>query len=65
MTREEHYVGRSAMEIKYKGEGTEEGLRKYVWTELKEKGQSAEQVYDRATLRRMSSYSANNYIILI
>ena len=32
MRREEHYVGRRAMEMKVQGEGREEGLNEDGWT---------------------------------
>ena len=50
-TSEPVYVGRRAMEMKvgaYTGEGREEYLREDA---IKEKGLSADEVYDRATWR--------------
>ena len=57
---EEHYVGRRAMETKVQGR-RKRGRLKRRWLDkvnydIKEKGLSAEEVYDRATWRRMSSY---------
>ena len=58
--REEHYVGRSAMVMKVQGR-SKIGRPKRRWLDklkddIKEKGLSADDVYDRATWRRMSSY---------
>ena len=60
MRREEHYVGRRAMVMKVQGR-RKRGRPKRRWLdkvkdEIKEKGLSADDVYDRATWRRMSSY---------
>ena len=60
MRRYEHYVGRMAMEMKVQGR-RERGrpkrrLMDKVRDYVKEKGLSADEVYDRATWRRMSSY---------
>ena len=60
MRREEHYVGRRAMVMKVQGR-RKRGRPKRRWLDkvkddIKEKGLSAEDVYDRATWRRMSSY---------
>ena len=60
MIREEHYVGRRAMEMKVQGR-RERGRPKRRWFDkvkydIKEKGLSADQVYDSATWRSMSSY---------
>ena len=60
MRREEHYVGRRAMVMKVYGR-RKRGRPKRRWLErvkydIKEKGLSADYVYDRATWRRMSSY---------
>ena len=60
MRREEHYVGRRAMVIKVQGR-RKRGRPKRRWMDkvkddLKEKGLSADDVYDHATWRRMSSY---------
>ena len=60
MRREEHYVGRRAMVMKVQGR-RKRGRPKRRWLDkvkddIKEKGQSADDVYDRATWRRMSSY---------
>ena len=58
--REEHYVGRRAMVMKVQGR-RKRGRPKRRWLDkvkddTKEKGLSADDVYDRATWRRMSSY---------
>ena len=45
------------MELKVQGEGREEGLSRWldsVRGDIKEKGVSGEEVYDRATWKRMS-----------
>ena len=60
MRREEHYVGRRAMEMKVQGR-RKRGRPKRRWLDrvrddIKEKGLSAEEVYDRDTRRRTSSY---------
>ena len=60
MRREEHYVGRRAMEIKVQGIRKIE-RPKWRWLDklkgdIKEKGLSIDEVYDRATLKRMWSY---------
>ena len=60
MRREEHYVGRRAMEMKVQGR-RKRGRPERRWLDkvkddIKEKGLSADEVYDRATWRRMSSY---------
>ena len=60
MRREEHYVGRRAMEMKVQGR-RKRGIPKRTWLDkvkdvIKEKGLSADYVYDRAIWRRMSSY---------
>ena len=60
MRREEHCVGRRAMEIKVQGR-RKRGRPKRRWLDnvkddIKEKGLSADEVYDSATWRRMSSY---------
>ena len=60
MRREEHYVGRRAMEMKVQGR-MKRGRPKRRWLDkvkddIKEKVLSADHVYDRATWRRMSSY---------
>ena len=59
MRREEHYVGRRAMVMKVwvrrkRGRPNRRWLDKVK--DIKEKGLSADDVYDRATWRRMSSY---------
>ena len=59
MRREEHFVGRRAMVMKV--QGRRKGGRPKTWLvkvkdDIKEKGLSADDVYDRATWRRMSSY---------
>ena len=60
MRREEHYVGRRAMVMKVQGR-RKRGRPKRRWLDkvkddIKEKGLSVDDVYDRATWRRMSSY---------
>ena len=60
MRREEHYVGRRAMVMKVQGR-RKRGRPKRRWLDkvkddIKEKGLSADDVYDRAIWRRMSSY---------
>ena len=60
MQRDEHYVGRRAMEMKVQGR-TKRGRPKRRWLDkvrddIKEKGLSADEVYNRATWRRISSY---------
>ena len=54
MRRNEHYVGRRAMEMKRR-RPKRRRLDK-VKEDIKEKGLSADEVYDRATWRRISSY---------
>ena len=58
--REEHYVGRRAVEMKVQGR-RKRGRPKRRWLDkvkddMKEKGLSADNVYDRAKWRCMSSY---------
>ena len=65
MRREEHNVGRRAMEMKVQGR-RKRGRPKRRWLDkamddIKEKGLSADEVYDRATWRRMSSYIDPTY----
>ena len=60
MRREEHYVERRAMVMKVQGR-RKRGRHKRRWLDkvnnyIKEKGLSADDVYDRAIWRRMSSY---------
>ena len=60
MRREEHDVGRRAMVMKVQGR-RKRGRPKRRWLgklkdDIKEKGLSADEVYDRATWRRMSSH---------
>ena len=60
MRREEHYVGRRAMVMKVQGR-RKRGRTKRRWLDkvkdgIKGKGLSADDVSDRATWRRMSSY---------
>ena len=60
MRREEHYLGRRALEMKVQGR-RKRGRPKRRWLDKvkdgsKEKGLSVEDVYDRATWRRMSLY---------
>ena len=57
---EEHYVGRRAMVMKVQGR-RKRARPKKIWLDkvkddIKEKGLSADDVYDHATCRRMSSY---------
>ena len=58
MRREEHYVGRRAMVTKVQGRRKRPKRRwlDKVKDDIKEKGLSADDVYDRATWRRISSY---------
>ena len=55
MRREEHYVGRRAMVMKVKGRGKRRRPKRRwmdkVMEDIKEKGLSADDVYDRATWR--------------
>ena len=58
--RDEHYVGNRAMEMKVQGRRTR-GRPNRRWLDrvrddIEEKGLSADEVYDRATWKRMSSY---------
>ena len=58
MRREEHYLGRRAMEMKVQRR-RKRGRPKRIWfdkvkDDIKEKGLSAAEVYDSATCRRMS-----------
>ena len=60
MRRQEHCVGRRAMEMKVQGR-RKRGRPKTRWLDsamddVKGKGLSGEEVHDRATWRRMSSY---------
>ena len=60
MRREEHYLGRRAMESKVQ-EGRKRGRHKRRWLDkvhydINEMGLTADEVYDRATWRRMSYY---------
>ena len=60
MRREQDYLGRSAMEMKGQRRRMR-GIPKRIWLykvkdDIKEKGLSADDVYDRATCRRMSLY---------
>ena len=60
LRREEHYVGSRVMVMKVQGR-RKRGRPKRRWLEkvkeyIKEKGLSADDVYDRATWRHMSSY---------
>ena len=60
MRKEEHYIGRRGMEMRVQGR-RKRGIPKRRWLDkvkddIKEKGLSADDVYDRATWRRMSSY---------
>ena len=59
MIRQEHYVGWRAMEMNVQGR-RKRGRPKIRWLDkvkddIKEKGLLADEVYDRATWRRMSS----------
>ncbi len=58
MKREEYYVGRRAMEMKVQGRRKRRWFEK-VKEDIKEKGLSADEVYDRATWRRMSSFAVH------
>ena len=60
MRREEHYVGRRTMVMRVQGR-RKRGRHKRRWLDkvkddIKETGVSVDDVYDRATRRRMSSY---------
>ena len=60
MRREKHYVGRRAVEMKVQGR-RKRGRPKRRWLDkvtddIKNKELSADEVYDRATWGRMSSY---------
>ena len=60
MIREEQYVGKIEMELKVQGR-RKRGRPKRRWLDkvkddIKETGLSADDVYDRATWRHMSSY---------
>ena len=60
MRREEHYVGRRAMVMRVQGR-RKRGRHKIRWfdklkDDIKETGESVDDVYDRATRRGMSSY---------
>ena len=60
MRREEHYVGRRALVMKVQGR-MKRGRPKRRWLDkvnddIKDMGLSADDVYDRATWRRISSY---------
>ena len=59
--RGKHYIGRRVMVMKVQGR-RKRGRPKSRWLDrvrddIKEKGLSGKEVYDRATWRRMSSYS--------
>ena len=60
MRREEHYEGRRTMEMKVQGRRKRRRPKRRwldkVNYDIKENGLSADEVYDRATWRRMSSY---------
>ena len=60
MTKEEHYVEMGTMEMKVQGRRKrarpKRGWLDKVKDDIKEKGLSADDVYDHATWRRMSSY---------
>ena len=63
------YVGRRAMEMKIQ-EGRKRGRPKRRWLDkakddIKEKGPSADELYDSATWRRMSSYMYRPHIKLV
>ena len=69
MRREEHYVGRRAMVMTVQGR-RKRGIPKRRWLDtlkdaikdaIKEKGLSGDDVYDRATWSRMSSYIDPTY----
>ena len=65
MRREEQYVGRRAMKMEVQGR-KKIGRPKRRWLDrvrddIKEKGLSGEDVYDRATWRCMSSYIDPTY----
>ena len=60
MGREEHYVGRRAMEMKVQGRRKRGRPKRRcmdkVKDDSKEKGVLADEVYDRSTWRRITSY---------
>ena len=62
MRREGHYVGRRAMVMKVQGRRKKGSPKRILLDKvkddkiIKEKGLSADDVYDRATWRRISSY---------
>ena len=56
MRRDEHYVGRRAMVMKVQGRRNKRRWLDKVKDDIKEKVLSADDVYDHATWRRMSSY---------
>ena len=65
LRRDEHYIGRGAIEINVQGR-KKRGRRKRRWLnrvrdDIKEKGLSAKKVYDHATWRRVSSYIDPTY----
>ena len=60
MRIEDHYIGSTAMEMKVEGR-RKRGRNKRRWLDrvrhdIKEKGLSREEVYDRDTWRLLSSY---------
>ena len=57
MRREEHYLGNESTGGRKRGRPKRRCLDK-VKDDIKEKGLSADDMYDRATLRRMSSFIA-------
>ena len=60
MRTDEHYVGRREMEMKVQGRRKRGRPKKRWWDnvkdDIKEKGLLADEVYDGAMWRRMSSY---------
>ena len=65
MRREEHYVGRRAMVMDVRGRRKRGGPKRRWWDkvndDMKERGFSANDVYDRATWRRMATYPDPTY----
>ena len=56
MRREEHYVGRMVMEVKVQGRRKRGRSRRRWLDKVTDQSNKREEVYDRATWRRISSY---------